>query len=164
MSGPTRAPLAGRLALAAVLASLACVAATGTALAATVIHFQRESLPALEHQLQRHEVHALAFHPAPVPGHVHVSLNNGGHMTVAYAPAEQAHLIALARAVGAPVVVAVAKPAAASKPVHHKLRYIAAGIVIVVIIVVVAVLLVDRRRKLGEAEGAPLAPSSGDTG
>ena len=52
--------------------------------------------------------------------------------------------------------VAVAKPKAATKPVHHTLRYIAGGILIVVILVVAAVLLVDRRRKL--SEGAAETP------
>lgn len=126
--------------------------------AATGIHFQSESLAALELQLGHRQVHALAFHPTPAPGHIHVSMNDGKHFTVIYAAGEQPHLLALASADGARAVVAVAKPKAAAKPVHHTLRYIAGGIVIVVIIVVAAVLLADRRRKLGEE-----ASSSGDT-
>jgi hypothetical protein len=139
-----------------------------TALGATAIHFEPESLPALEAQLHQRQVHALSFHPAATTGHIHVSLSDGRHMTVVYVPAEQAHLIAVAQADGARVVIAKAKPKAAAKPAKHKLRYIAAGILVIVIVVVAAVLLIDRRRKLGEAggddaEGAPAASSSGET-
>jgi len=129
---------------------------SATAVAATVIHFERESLPALETQLDHAQVHALSFHPGngTGTGHVHVSLNNGRHMTVAYASSEQAQLLAVASAHNTPVTIAKAKTTVA-KPAHHKLRYIAGGILVVVIIVVLAVLLIDRRRKLGEtgAEG-----------
>jgi len=143
------------------LALTASASAEGTT---TVIHFQPESLAALQVQLGKHEVHALTFHPSPAPGHVHVSMNDGKHYTVVYAASEQARLIALAGADGARYAVATVKPKAA-KPVHHTLRYIAGGIVIVVIVVVAAVLLVDRRRKLNEADKGPSAPSvsSGDS-
>jgi hypothetical protein len=153
---------------AACLASAALALVAGTsALAATPIHFQLEALPALETQLSHHEVHALTFHPESGGGHIHVSMNDGQHMTVPYAIAEQAQLVALARKYATPLEVAtvVAKPKA---PVHHKLRYIAAGLLVIVIIVVTAVLLVDRRRKLAEAGsdratgGDPVSSSGGD--
>jgi hypothetical protein len=167
---PTRAPLIRKTALSVVCLICACLAmtATATALAATAIHFQRESLPALKTQLGHHEVHALAFHPATGTGHIHVSMNDGRHLTVPYSTPEQAQLIAQARADGTPVTIAQAKPAAVKQPVQHKLRYIAGGILVVVIVVVAAVLLVDRRRKLGEAgedeagENAPAPSSPGD--
>jgi hypothetical protein len=133
---------------ASLLAVVLCAAAL--AAGATVIHFQREPLPALEAQLHSHQVHALVFHPRPAPGHVHVSMDDGRHFTVVYGAGEQARLIALARAEGVSASVATVKAKPAKT--HHKLRYIAAGILIVVIVVVAAVLLVDRRRKLGEAE------------
>ena len=138
-----------------------------TALGATPIHFEPESLTALEGQLHHGQVHALSIHPAATTGHIHVSLNDGRHMTVPFATTDQAHLIALAGASGTPVVVAKAKPKA--KAAKHKLRYIAAGILVIVIIVVAGVLLVDRRRKLGEAGGdeaadsGPAAPSASET-
>jgi hypothetical protein len=162
------APRPSRIALSVACMAVACLVMSATALAATVIHFEPESLPALEGQLHHGQVHALAFHPAAT-GHIHVSLNDGKHMTVAYVASEQAHVIALANAAGIPVVVAKAKPKAAAKPAHHKLRYIAAAILVLVIVVVLAVLLIDRRRKLGEAggegagDGAPVAPSGEQT-
>jgi hypothetical protein len=140
---------------------------TASALAGTAIHFQKETLPALEKQVRSHEVHALVLHPKPSPGHIHASLNDGSHMTIVYAPSEQERIVALARAQGTPVTVAV-KSTTAKKTVHHKLRYIAGGILVAVILVVAIVLLVDRRRKLHETTdreggGAPAPSSPGDS-
>ncbi len=158
---------ARRAGLLAVGLACACLVVSGSALGATTaIHFEPESLSALKVQLGHHEVHLLSFHPAGSVGHIHVSLNGGRHMTVSYSSSEQAALVALAHTDGTRVLVATAKPKAAAKPVHHKLRYIAAGILVVVIVVVAAVLLIDRRRKLGEGDGerapesAPTPPSS----
>jgi hypothetical protein len=142
-------------------AVLVVAVAAASASAATVIHFQSESLPAFEAQLHKHEVHAVTFHPTPAPGHIHVSMNDGRHYTVVYAAGEQAQLVALAGANGARYTVATVKPKAA-KSTHHTLRYIAGGIVIVVIVVVVTVLLVDRRRKLN-ADGPGTTPAPGDS-
>jgi hypothetical protein len=147
----------------ALLSALLTLAFAASASAATAIHFQPEGLPALKAQLHHHEVHALTFHPAPAPGHIHVSMNDKRHFTVVYSVSEQPQLVVLAHANGARYTVAVAKPKAAAKA-HHTLRYIAGGIVIVVILVVAAVLLVDRRRKLNEgASGTTPAPSDSAT-
>jgi len=144
------------------LGAFLALALATSASAATVIHFEREGLPALTVQLSKHEVHALTFHPTPEPGHVHVSMNDGKHYTVVYTTGEQAHIVALGRAAGTPVTVATVK-AKPAKAAHHTLRYIAAGILIVVIVVVASVLLVDRRRKLNQESRAAPAPSSGDS-
>lgn len=140
-------------------AALMMALSAATASAATVIHFQPESTSALTAQLHHREVHALTFHPTPAPGHVHVSMSDGRHFTVVYPASEEAKFVALARADGTPVAVAVAKPKAAAKPVHHTLRYVAAGILVLVIVVVAAVLLVDRRRKLSEEGGDTPPPT-----
>jgi hypothetical protein len=147
--------------LSAVLTAALAIAMGASASAATVIHFQPESLSVLKVQLGKHEVHAVTFHPTPAPGHIHVSMNDGSHYTVVYNAGEQAQIVALATADGARYAVATVKPKAAA-PVHHTLRYIAGGIVIVVIVVVVAVLLVDRRRKLNEG-GPEAKPVPGDS-
>jgi len=150
-----------RIALLSAVLAVALATAT-SASAATVIHFQSESLPAFEAQLHKHEVHAVTFHPTPAPGHIHVSMNDGRHYTVIYAAGEQATLVALASANGARYTVATVKPKAA-KSTHHTLRYIVGGIAIVVIVVVVTVLLVDRRRKLNEGGGPDARPAPGDS-
>jgi hypothetical protein len=164
----------------ALLGAFLTVALAASAGAATVIHFQAESLPALKAQLHKHEVHALTFHPkagavvslnaatgvgsASGIGHIHVSMNDGRYYTVVYAAGEQARLIALASADRTRYAVATVKPKAPATT-HHTLRYIAGGIVIVVIVVVAAVLLVDRRRKLGEqGEGTPPPSSPSSSG
>ncbi len=143
--------LASLLALAAI-ASLSMGAAF-----AEGVHFQKESLKSYEGQLSKGEVHALAFHPGSPTGHLHISLNNGGHMTVVYAAGEQAKLFAKAQAKGARVQIATAK-AKKAVAVKHKLRYIAGGILIAVILIVLVVLLIGRRRTLAAQEGGG-APS-----
>lgn len=169
MNFSSRASLIAKTATAALCLAYATLAlsAGATALAATAIHFQPESIGALKVQLAHHEVHALTFHPGTGTGHIHVSMNDHRHMTVLYTTSEQAQLVALAGTDSTPTAIALAKPKAVA-PVHHKLRYIAAGILVVVIVVVAAVLLIDRRRKLGEAgaeratDSAPVASPPGD--
>jgi hypothetical protein len=126
---------------------------------AAAIHFEKESLPAYEAQLHHGQVHALTFHPGTTTGHLHISLNNGGHMTVVYAQTEQGKLVAQAQAANARVKVA---PAVTKKTtaVKHKLRYIAGGILIVVIIVVLMVLLIGRRRAVAGESQAPSEESA----
>ena len=163
----SRAALKSRTAASVMSVLCACVAIGAVAPAAEAVHFEVESLPALKLQLEHGQVHALAFHPQPSTGngHIHVSLNNGGHDTIVYAISEQATLAALARAHSPSVTIAVAK-AKASKSAHHTLRYVAAAILVVVIIVIAAVLLIDRRRKLrasgGEEPESSALPSSGE--
>jgi hypothetical protein len=135
--------------LAAVCALLAAAVVAVPAGAATVIHFQKESVGAYEAQLHHGEVHALTFHPGATTGHLHISLNNGQHMTVAYASTEQGKLVAQAQADHARVQVAAVTVKKAA-PAKHKLRYIAGGILIVVIVIVLIVLLIGRRRALAE--------------
>lgn len=151
-----------RLPRRALCATLALLALTGTTaapvLATTIIHFQRESYAALLVQLRKGEVHAVVLHPQGYKAHV--SLDNGGHMTVTYTPSEVAQLEAQAHAKGASFAVATSthKTTAA----HHKLRYIAGALLIVVIVVVLAVLLVGRRRALVEEEDAGGSASGGE--
>jgi hypothetical protein len=138
--------------------ALLCIAILSLLVAAPAlaagVHFERESLKSYEAQLHKGEVHALTFHPGTggSVGHLHISLNNGEHMTVTYAAGEQGKLVAQAQAANARVKVASAT-AKKTAPVKHKLRYIAGGILIVVIVVVVIVLLVGRRRAVA-GEGA----------
>lgn len=139
------------------LAAFACLAA------AAGIHFQKESLQAYERQLAKGEVHADAFHPGTGSGHLHVSLNDGRHMTIAYASGEQDKLVAQARAKGARVQVASLKAKKATA-VKHKLRYIAGAVLIVVILIVLAVLLIGRRRTLAAQEGRTSAEAGAGAG
>jgi hypothetical protein len=144
--------------LVAICATLGALAIALPAGAATVIHFQKEGVTAYEVQLHKGEVHALTFHPGSPTGHLHISMNNGAHYTVAYTSGEQAKLVAQAEADHARVQIA-AVSVKKTAPVKHKLRYIAGGILIVVIIVVLIVLLIGRRRALAE-EGSPRSGES----
>jgi hypothetical protein len=138
--------------LAAMCLVLAATVLTASAGAAS-IHFQKESMQGYEAELRHGEVHAVTFHPGTTVGHLHISLNNGGHMTVSYQAAEQSKLVARAQAANARVKIATLK-AKKTAAVHHKLRYIAGGILIFVILVVLGVLLIGRRRVVAD-EGAP---------
>lgn len=141
-------------ALLSVCVALATIAPAVPAGAATV-HFEKETLRAYEGQLHKGEVHAVTFHSGSPSGHLHISLNNGGHMTVEYPAAQQAKLVAAAEAANTRVKVATVK-VKKTAAVKHKLRYIAGGLLILVIIVVLVVLLIGRRRAL--AEGDPHSP------
>jgi hypothetical protein len=130
-----------------------CVAFVAAALAvpagAATVHFEKETLKAYEGQLHKGEVHAVTFHTGSPDGHLHISLNNGGHMTVEYPAAQQTKLVAQAEAANTRVKVATVK-VKKTAAVKHKLRYIAGGLLILVVIVVLVVLLVGRRRALAE--------------
>lgn len=145
-------------ALAVVCVGLAAAVLALPAGAATV-HFEKESLQAYEGQLHHGQVHALSFHPGTPSGHLHISLNNGGHMTVLYASSEQGKLVAQAQAANARVKIATVQTKKTAA-VHHKLRYIAGGILILVIIVVLVVLLVGRRRAVAEEGRTPSGESA----
>jgi magnesium-transporting ATPase (P-type) len=140
-----------------------CLALAGAVLAvpagAATVHFEKESVQAYEAQLHHGQVHALTFHPGSTTGHLHISLNNGGHMTVAYVETEQGKLVAQAQAANARVKIATATTKKTTA-VKHKLRYIAGGILIVVIIVVLIVLLIGRRRAVAEEGRTPSGESA----
>jgi hypothetical protein len=145
--------------LAVACAMLAAIVVAVPASAATVIHFQQEGVAAYEAQLHKGEVHALTFHPGTSTGHLHISMNNGTHFTVAYPSSEQAKLVAQATADHARVLIATVQ-VKKTAPVKHKLRYIAGGILIVVIVVVLIVLLIGRRRALAEGGERPTGESA----
>jgi hypothetical protein len=126
---------------------------------AAAVHFEKESLQAYEAQLSHGQVHALAFHPGATTGHLHISLNNGGHMTVEYAVSDQGKLVTQAQAAKARVKIAAATTTKTAA-VKHKLRYIAGGILIVVIVVVLMVLLIGRRRAVAGEDPAPSGESA----
>lgn len=138
----------GALAL-ALLACAALLAASVAGAAEPVIRYTKESIPTYEKQLSGGEIAAATFNKKIRS--LHLTLKSGQHVLVIYPPHEQLKFAAALEAKNIPVKVlkpAAAAREAASKPVHHKLRYIAAGILVVVIIVVGGVLLADRRRKL----------------
>jgi hypothetical protein len=144
-----------RVSLTAKIALLVSCLACGVTLAAVVagaaeptVTFQKESVQVYERQLAGGQIAAATINKRVRS--VHLTLKDGHHVLVQYAAHEESKYASALEAKGVPVT--VLRPAAAAreaaKPVHHKLRYIAAGVLIVVILVVGAVLLVDRRRKL----------------
>lgn len=145
-----------KILLSAVLLACACLsAAAASAVAAeAVVTYTDESLPAYAQQLASGQIQAATFNKKVRS--LHLTLKDGRHVLVKYAPHEEPKLAAQLQVKHVPVTFEVPPGAAKSttaKPVHHKLRYIAGGILLAVIIVVGVVLLVDRQRK--RAETAP---------
>jgi hypothetical protein len=150
MIGSARVSLTSKIAVA--VAALACVFVLSVTVAVgaeAVVRYQKESMQAYEGQLASGQIQAATFNKKVRS--LHLLLNNGSHVLTIYPPHDEPTLVAALTAKHVPVTIlkpADASKEAASKPVHHKLRYIAGGILVVVIVVVAAVLLVDRRRKL----------------
>jgi ATP-dependent Zn protease len=144
--------------------ALALAVVAATAGAAGAVHYERESFTTFQQQLSAGQIHTATFNKKAHT--LHLLLYDGRYVLISYPSHEEPQLAALLRAKG--VTVTVEKKKAATKAVHHTLRYIAGGLVLVVVVVVVAVLLVDRRRKLGEAEAGgaaddPPAQSTADS-
>jgi hypothetical protein len=141
MIGTTRASIARKLAVAlACLAAASLIAFASTAGAKATATASSESLHAYEQQLASGDIKSATFR---AKNHsLHLTLNNGHHVAVVYAPAQAGHLRAELKAHGVSLV---------TKSAGHKLRYIAAGILIVVLLLVAgAVVLVRRRRRAEE--------------
>jgi hypothetical protein len=144
----TRAfPALKTLALALALLCSASMLAVTPALAA--VSYEKESLAEYEQQLAGGQISAVTINKFIRT--LRITLKDGRHVLATYPkhgePAVAAHL----HAKGVPVTVLtpeVAQKEAKSKPVKHKLRYIAGGVLIVVIVIVGAVLLIVRRRRL----------------
>ena len=151
MSRPGRASLSIRRAAASCLLALGLLACCPAVRAGAqeVVHYQHESFPTFEGQLNAGQIETATFNKKA--HRLHLRLKDGRHVLVSYPSHAEPQLAARLEARG--VIVHVQKTKKATKAVHHKLRYIAGGILIVVIIVVAVVLLIDRRRKLGETGG-----------
>jgi hypothetical protein len=90
-------------------------------------------------------------------------LDDGSVQRVDYPPADERTLSDSLRKSGA--TVKIAKKKKAKKAVHHKLRYIAAGIVGVIVVVGLVLLILRGRRPpepVHEGEPAPTAPPPED--
>lgn len=117
--------------------------------------FTKESYSAFQAQLANGQIRSVEFNKKPHS--LHITLDDGKLLLAYYAPTEFKTVEAQIKAKGVPVTIEHVK--VASKPVHHKLRYIAAGVLIVVIIVIALVLGFNRRRpQPGPASPEPEGP------
>jgi hypothetical protein len=157
------APLVAGVASAPAAASTTAAVSTATAPPTTSFHYEEESLEAFEAQLRAHEVAAAEFNK--VAHHLHLTLRDGRHLLVDYPGHEQPQLQAKIVAVGVPVTIEYTPKS--PKPVHHTIRYVAAGI-LVVLVILLGLLLVARRRRLarleepGRAGASPSPPPSAE--
>jgi hypothetical protein len=123
-----------------------------TAPATASISYEEESLEAFEGQLHAGKIKAAEFNR--VAHHLHLTLSDGRYMLVDYPGHEEPGLQAKILAAGVPVTIEYTPKKA--KPVHHTLRYVAAG-VLVVVLILLALLLIARRRRLASLEGGNAA-------
>jgi hypothetical protein len=147
---------------AALLASLAAALLVAVSVAsAAAVRFTHESFQDFQRQLSAGQVKAVTFNKKAHT--VHVTLGDGRHVLASYPPREEPSLAAQIQAKGATVTVQKKNKA---KAVHHKLRYIAAGVLLVLIVIVAAVLALNRRRPPARepVPGAAGAASAGAAG
>lgn len=136
---PTHRLLSLAAALAAVLACL---------LPASAFAAEHESQQAYEGQLAAGEIAKAKINKRV--RHLDLTLKNGQQFVYVYPPHTEPAVAAKLTEKKIPLEVLSPKAALAEAkkaPVHHKLRYIAAGILGAIVIIVLIVLVVDRRRK-----------------
>lgn len=133
------------------VASLACAWLATAALAAGAdgaVAYQKESYAEYKQQLAGGQIQAVTINKRL--RWLLVTLNNGDHVRAAYGRHEKRKTLAALRAEHVPVTLltaAEAKAEIASKPVHHKLRYIVGAILIVVIAGAALLFYLYRRRR-----------------
>ena len=139
-----RGLLVGALAAVCALALAAPLAQA----AEPAIAYTKESIGSYEKQLAAGEIKEVTINKRLRS--LRTTLKNGEHVLAKYAKKQESKYAAALEAKGVPVKTLTptqAKAQAKSKPVHHKLRYIAAGVLVVILIIVGVVLFVNRRRK-----------------
>ncbi len=152
-----RRPTLKRIAL---LAAMLALLPGAMAFAATTPTYVKESYATFQSQLAAGRVRAVTFNK--VAHSVHITLASGPLLLAVYPPQDFKTLDAQIKAKGVPVTLEHLPKKAGVKttaPVHHKLRYIAAGVLVVVVIVIVLVLGFNRRRPPGDAPAAASTPA-----
>ena len=134
---------------AALAAGCALVIAAPLAQAAEpAIAYTKESIGSYEKQLAAGEIKEVTINKRLRS--LRTTLKNGEHVLAKYAKKQEPKYAAALEAKGVPLKTLTPTQATAeakSKPVHHKLRYIAAAVLVAILIIVGVVLFVNRRRK-----------------
>ncbi len=145
----TRRSLTTKIAVCVV--SLACASlslATVAAGAAVASTYHKESFGEYKQQLAGGQIQAVKINRKL--RRLLVTLNNGHDVRAAYGLHEKRKILTALRAKHVPVTLLTAEEAnaeIASKPVHHKLRYVAGAILIVVIAGAALLFYLYRRRR-----------------
>jgi ATP-dependent Zn protease len=149
----------GRRFALAIIASGLLMGGFWAALAPAATPPTTESYQALLGQINGGQVRSAVINRKPHT--IKVTLDDGSVQRIDYPPADEKQLSNSLRKHGA--VVKIAKKKRAKKAVHHKLRYIAAGIAGVVVVVGIVLLILRGRRPpepVREPEPAPSGPAS----
>jgi hypothetical protein len=149
MIAKTRASLAIRITVC--LASLMFASLLPAAIAAGAeapIAYQTESYAEYQQQLAGGQIAAVTINKRLAS--LRTTLKDGRYVLAKYGRHEEPKAVAALQAAHVPVTVlsdTEALKEVAAKPVHHKLRYIAAGVLIVVILIAGTVLYMRRSRQ-----------------
>src|SRR5580693_5587279 len=149
MIAKTRASLAIKIALC--IASLTFASLLSAAIAAgaeTPIAYQTESYAEYQQQLAGGQIAAVTINRRLAS--LRTTLKDGRYVLAKYGRHEEPKAVAALQAAHVPVTILSVNEAlkeGAAKPVHHKLRYIAAGVLIVVILIAGSVLWLRRSRQ-----------------
>jgi hypothetical protein len=149
MTTHSRAFPAVKTVLVLAFACLCCALAVAVPVAQGAISYEKETLKEYEQQLAGGQIGAVTINK--FIRSLRVTLKDGRHVLATYPKHEEVVVAGKLKEKGVPVTVLTPEAAqkeAKSKPVKHKLRYIAGGVLIVVILIVGGVLLVFRRRRL----------------
>lgn len=148
----TRASLATKLALSAVSLAgasliLAASAAGATSAPKSGIHYTPEPLPTYEQQLAAGQIQAVTINTKVRA--LRLTLKDGRHVVVHYAPHQEKAVVAAIQARGLAVLTARGKPYKPPKPHHHKIRtkYVVIAVVVILIVAGLAWFLIRRRRR-----------------
>jgi ATP-dependent Zn protease len=151
----TRASLTIKLAVSLASAGCACVILAASAAGATSapksgIHYTPEPVPTYEQQLAAGQIQAVTINTKVRA--LRLTLKDGRHVVVHYAPHQQQAVVAALQAKGLAVLTAKGKPYKPPKPHHHKIRtkYVVIAVVLILIVAGLAWFLIRRRRRARE--------------
>lgn len=136
---------------AVLVAPAPAVAAAEGAESAAPISYEKEGLAQFQAQLAAHEIRAVTINRELRS--LRTTLTDGRHVLAHYKRGEGPPLRTKLKAAHVPVRLLSHEQAVAElkgRPVHHKLRYIAAAVLVAVILIIVGAFLYRRRRHLRE--------------
>jgi hypothetical protein len=149
------APRVSAVLLALALLPCALLLGAPAARGEATVEYTKESLPQYESQLNAGEIQSVTVNKRLRS--LRITLKDGRHVIVYYAPKTGPHYYAALKARGVPVTFLGTTAVKHTKPVHHKLRYIAGGLLIVALVIVGVVLYFNRRRQPAQDQQEPPA-------
>jgi hypothetical protein len=127
------------------IAPFALLAGVPSARGEATVEYTKETLSQYEGQLNSGQIQSVTVNKRLRS--LRITLKDGRHVIVYYAPKTGPQYYDALKAKGVPVSFLGVAPVKHSKTVHHKLRYIAAAILVAALVIVGVVLYFNRRRQ-----------------